>query len=110
MSFNRFQRSELLSILLTPAPSDARKRLPSESNYDLASSIREEVSLSLHQHMGEWTCYFLTQITTFFLPAGIVGVVKYVCVRTYMCVGTCESIESFHRYSEILFISPEESV
>lgn len=60
----------MLSLLLTPAPSDARKRLPSESNPDLASSIREEVGLSLHQHKGDWPCYFLTQSTTFFLPAG----------------------------------------
>lgn len=67
----RFQRSEMLSLLLTPAPSDARKRLPSESNDDLAASIREEVGLSLQQHRGDWPCYFLTQITTFVLPAGM---------------------------------------
>lgn len=69
----RFQRSELLGLLLTPAPSDARKRLPSESNLDLACSIREELSLSLHQHkVGDWPCYYTTQINTFILPAGII--------------------------------------
>ena len=61
----------MLSLLLTPAPSDARKRLPSESNHDLAASIREEVALSLHQHKGDLPCYFFTQITTFVLPAGM---------------------------------------
>ena len=71
----RFQRSEMLSLLLTPAPSDARKRLPSESNHDLAASIREEMALSLQQHKGDWLCYFVTQSTTFFLPAG-----KCVCM------------------------------
>lgn len=60
----------MLSLLLTPAPTDARKRLPSESNHDLASSIREELSLCLHQHKGDWPCYFITQTTTFILPAG----------------------------------------
>ena len=67
----RFQRSELLSLLLTPAHSDARKRLPSESNVDLASNIREELSRSLHQHKaGDWPCYYTSQLNTFVLPNG----------------------------------------
>lgn len=69
-SFLRLQRSEILSLLLTPASSEARKRLPSQSNPDLATSIREEVGLSLRQHKGDWPCYFFTQLTTFSLPAG----------------------------------------
>lgn len=70
LSFLRLQRSEILSLLLTPASSEARKRLPSQSNPDLATSIREEVGLSLRQHKGDWPCYFFTQLTTFSLPAG----------------------------------------
>lgn len=66
----RLQRSEILGLLLTPASSEARKRLPSQSNPDLATSIREEVGFSLRQHKGDWPCYFLTQLTTFSLPAG----------------------------------------
>jgi len=67
----KLQRSEILSLLLTPASSEARKRLPSQSNPDLATSIREEVGFSLRQHKGDWPCYFLTQLTTFSLPADI---------------------------------------
>jgi len=68
----RFQRSDLLGLLLTPAHSDARKRLPSESNVDLASNIREELSRSLHQHKaGDWPCYYTSQLNTFVLPNGI---------------------------------------
>ena len=70
----RFQRSELLGLLLTPAHSDARKRLPSESNIDLASSIREELCRSLLQHKaGDWPCYYTTQLNTFMLPNGRSG-------------------------------------
>lgn len=68
--FCRFQRSEILGLLLTPAPSEARKRLPSQSNPDLATSIREEVDNCLRQHKGDWPCYFLTHLCTFTLPAG----------------------------------------
>ena len=67
---DRFQCSEMLSLLLTPAPPEARKRLPSHTNMDLAASVREEASLSLQQHKGDWPCYFFTQLTTFTLPAG----------------------------------------
>lgn len=74
----------MLSLLLTPAPSDARKRLPSESNHDLAASIREEMGLSLHQHKGDWPCYYLTHITTFSLPAGVC-----VCGCCGGCVCVC---------------------
>lgn len=67
----RFQRSELLSLLLTPATSEARKRLPSHSNPDLAASIREQAALCLRQHKGDWPCYFSTQLTTFTLPSDV---------------------------------------
>ena len=67
----RYQRSELISLLLTPAPAEARKRLPSQSNPHLANSIREEAALCLKQHKGDWPCYFFTRLTTFVLPAGV---------------------------------------
>ena len=66
----RFQHSEIISLLLTPATVEARKRLPSQCNPDLAANIREEVGLLLRQHKGDWPCYFFTQINTFLLPAG----------------------------------------
>ena len=88
----RFQRSEMLSLLLTPAPSDARKRLPSESNDDLAASIREEVGLSLQQHRGDWPCYFLTQITTFVLPAGTTG---WLGLARLSCIMLCWELHNF---------------
>ena len=76
-----------MSLLLTPASSEARKRLPSQSSPDLASSIREELSLSLIQHKGDWQCYFLTQLTTFTLPAGMYVQSLYeLCVCVYACL------------------------
>ena len=70
MYFLRFQQSDVLSLLLTPAPAEARKRLPSQSNPHLATSLREAAALCLKQHKGDWPCYFFTQLTTFILPAG----------------------------------------
>ena len=68
--YSRFHRSDVLTLLLTPAPVEAHKRLPSQSNPDIAASIREEVSLSLRQHKGDCPCYYFTQQTTFTLPNG----------------------------------------
>lgn len=67
----RFHQSDILSLILTPASSEARKRLPSQSSPDIAASIRREVGLLLRQHKGDWPCQFLTQIATFALPAEI---------------------------------------
>lgn len=69
----RFHQSDILSYLLTPAPVEARKRLPSQANPDLASEIRELVSQSLvswYNPGGEWTCHYINQLTTFLLPSG----------------------------------------
>lgn len=60
----------MLTYLLTPAPVEARKRLPSHTNPELAANIRQQVSHSLCQHQGDWACYFVTQLTTFILPKG----------------------------------------
>ena len=56
--------------LLTPANPDARKRLPSQSNADLASNIRHEVVAMLKVHKGDWPCVFASQMNTFFIPQG----------------------------------------
>ena len=65
-----FQRTDVLCQLLTPANSDARKRLPSQSNADLASNIRHEVVAMLKVHKGDWPCVFASQMNTFFIPQG----------------------------------------
>jgi ubiquitin thioesterase ZRANB1 len=64
----RFHQSDILAYLLTPAPTEARKRLPSHTNPELADDIREQVTLSLSHHQGEWACRFITQLTTYILP------------------------------------------
>ncbi len=102
----RFQRSELLSLLLTPAHSDARKRLPSESNIDLASSIREEVCRSLHQHKGgDWPCYYTTQLNTFILPNGKILILQ---ILSPSCTGQLNlALLICGRNSPILLCSAE---
>lgn len=67
----RFQRTDILCQLLTPATSDARKRLPSQSNGDLAASIRHEVVGLLKVHKGDWPCVFMSQMNTFFIPQDV---------------------------------------
>ena len=64
-----FQRTDILCQLLTPATSDARKRLPSQSNIDLAANIRHEVVALLKVHK-DWPCVFVSQMNTFFIPQG----------------------------------------
>jgi len=69
-SLTSFQRTDILCQLLTPATSDARKRLPSQSNADLAANIRHEVVALLKVHKGDWPCVFVSQMNTFFIPQG----------------------------------------
>lgn len=40
---------------------------------ELTEQIRREVAASLHQRKGDFTCYFLTDLVTFTLPAGQKG-------------------------------------
>lgn len=40
---------------------------------ELTEQIRREVAASLHQRKGDFTCYFLTDLVTFTLPAGQFG-------------------------------------
>lgn len=87
LPFHRLQRSDILSLLLTPAPSEARKRLPSHSNPDLATSIREEVGKSLRQNKGQWPCYYFSHLTTFTLPTGQWRLyIVHVYITYMMCI------------------------
>lgn len=47
------------------------KRVPSYVAPDLAADIRRHVSATLRQRKGSFPCYFVTEITTFALPAGM---------------------------------------
>lgn len=68
----KYDRQDLLNILLTPvADRRAYKCLPSDAEPELAQDIREIVSMSIRQRKGEWPCYFVTNIVTFALPAGL---------------------------------------
>ncbi|RDD41971.1 Ubiquitin thioesterase zranb1-B [Trichoplax sp. H2] len=70
----KYDHQDLLDILLTPvADRRAHKCLPSDAEPELAQDIREIVSMSIRQRKGEWPCYFVTNIVTFALPAGIHG-------------------------------------
>ena len=73
-----FQRTDVLCQLLTPANPDARKRLPSQSNADLATSIRRELVSILEVHKGDWPCVFVSQVNTFFISQGDIVLHSYV--------------------------------
>ena len=48
----------------------AAKCIPAMVCPELTEQIRREVAASLHQRKGDFTCYFLTDLVTFTLPAG----------------------------------------
>jgi len=73
-----FQRTDVLCQLLTPANPDARKRLPSQSNADLATSIRRELVSILEVHKGDWPCVFVSQVNPFFISQGDIVLHSYV--------------------------------
>lgn len=71
--------SDMLSAVDAAAPSDlsslqvsqqAAKCIPAMVCPELTEQIRREVAASLHQRKGDFTCYFLTDLVTFTLPAG----------------------------------------
>ncbi|XP_066521971.1 ubiquitin thioesterase ZRANB1 isoform X2 [Hoplias malabaricus] len=63
----RFQRQDMLAILLT----EAVKCIPAMVCPELTEQIRREIAASLHQRKGDFACYFLTDLVTFTLPADI---------------------------------------
>ncbi|XP_071947712.1 ubiquitin thioesterase zranb1-B-like [Antedon mediterranea] len=68
----RFQREDLLAVLLTTdVSSHVVKRPPSQVCPDLAACIRKEISSNLRQRKGDFPCYFATDIVTFTLPGEI---------------------------------------
>ncbi|KAI5606702.1 ubiquitin thioesterase ZRANB1, partial [Silurus asotus] len=67
----RFQRQDMLAILLTEVSQRAVKCIPAMVCSELTEQIRREISTSLHQRKGDFACYFLTDLVTFTLPADI---------------------------------------
>ncbi|XP_070847436.1 ubiquitin thioesterase ZRANB1 [Chaetodon trifascialis] len=67
----RFQRQDMLAILLTEVSQQAAKCIPSLVCPELTEQIRREIAASLHQRKGDFACYFLTDLVTFTLPADI---------------------------------------
>ncbi|XP_026078043.1 ubiquitin thioesterase ZRANB1 [Carassius auratus] len=67
----RFQRQDMLAILLTEVSQQAVKCIPAMVCPELTEQIRREISASLHQRKGDFSCCFLTDLVTFTLPADI---------------------------------------
>ncbi|KAF4084749.1 hypothetical protein AMELA_G00109540 [Ameiurus melas] len=67
----RFQRQDMLAILLTEVSQQAVKCIPAMVCPELTEQIRREVAASVHQRKGDFACYFLTDLVTFTLPADI---------------------------------------
>ncbi|XP_075390065.1 ubiquitin thioesterase ZRANB1 isoform X2 [Tenrec ecaudatus] len=67
----RFQRQDMLAILLTEVSQQAAKCIPAMVCPELTEQIRREIAASLHQRKGDFACYFLTDLVTFMLPADI---------------------------------------
>ncbi|XP_075999641.1 ubiquitin thioesterase ZRANB1 isoform X2 [Genypterus blacodes] len=67
----RFQRQDMLAILLTEVTQQAAKCIPSMVCPELTEQIRREIAASLHQRKGDFACYFLSDVVTFTLPADI---------------------------------------
>eukprot|EP00063_Salmo_salar_P097148 XP_014071983.1 PREDICTED: ubiquitin thioesterase Zranb1-like [Salmo salar] len=67
----RFQRQDMLAILLTEVSQQAAKCIPAMVCGELTEQIRREIAASLHQRKGDFNCYFLSDLVTFTLPADI---------------------------------------
>ncbi|XP_036378468.1 ubiquitin thioesterase Zranb1 [Megalops cyprinoides] len=67
----RFQRQDMLAVLLTEVSQQASKCIPAMVCPELTEQIRREIAASLHQRKGDFACYFLTDLVTFTLPADI---------------------------------------
>ncbi|KFO58862.1 Ubiquitin thioesterase ZRANB1, partial [Corvus brachyrhynchos] len=67
----RFQRQDMLAILLTEVSQHAAKGFPAMVCPEVTEQIRREIAASLHQRKGDFACYFLTDLVTFTLPADI---------------------------------------
>ncbi|KAK2866733.1 hypothetical protein Q7C36_002789 [Tachysurus vachellii] len=67
----RFQRQDMLAILLTEVSQQAVKCIPAMVCPELTEQFRREIASSVHQRKGDFACYFLTDLVTFTLPADI---------------------------------------
>ncbi|WAR22061.1 ZRAN1-like protein, partial [Mya arenaria] len=70
----RFRRDDMVAVLLaaTDIASKGFKRLPSYVCPDLSADIRREISMMMQQKKkGTFPCFFLTEFSTFTLPADI---------------------------------------
>ncbi|XP_029466473.1 ubiquitin thioesterase ZRANB1 [Rhinatrema bivittatum] len=67
----RFQRQDMLTVLLTEVSQHAAKCIPAMVCPELTEQIRREIAASIHQRKGDFACYFLTDLVTFTLPADI---------------------------------------
>ncbi|TRY82764.1 hypothetical protein DNTS_031673 [Danionella cerebrum] len=67
----RFQRQDMLAVLLTEVSQQTAKCIPALACPELTEQIRREVAAALHRRKGEFPCYFFTDLFTFTLPADI---------------------------------------
>ncbi|XP_057340812.1 ubiquitin thioesterase trabid [Microplitis mediator] len=69
----RFQREDILATLLSQIEGSGSgiKRVPSYVAPDLAAQIRRHVANSIRLRKGSLSCYFVTDMATFALPAEV---------------------------------------
>ncbi|KTG41369.1 hypothetical protein cypCar_00016184 [Cyprinus carpio] len=67
----RFQRQDMLAVLLTEVSQQTAKCIPALVCPELTEQIRREVAAALHRRKGEFPCCFFTDLVTFTLPADI---------------------------------------
>lgn len=88
------QRQFPLIVSCPQVSQQAAKCIPAMVCPELTEQIRREVAASLHQRKGDFTCYFLTDLVTFTLPAGLH------CITTHTYAHT-------HTYTHVCVISEE---
>lgn len=71
-TFFRFQREDLLAILLSQIEGSGSgvKRVPSYVAPDLAADIRRHFASTIRQRKGNFPCSYVTEFPIFALPAG----------------------------------------
>ncbi|XP_066999012.1 ubiquitin thioesterase trabid isoform X2 [Anabrus simplex] len=69
----RFHREDMLAMMLSQIEGSGSgvKRVPSYVAPDLAADIRRHVAANIRQRKGSFPCHFVTEITTFALPAEV---------------------------------------
>ncbi|KAL7640117.1 UNVERIFIED_CONTAM: hypothetical protein RMT77_009531 [Armadillidium vulgare] len=69
----RFGREDLLATILSRMDGGGSgvKRVPAYVAPDLATDIRRQIGTSIRQRKGNFACHFVTEISTFSLPADV---------------------------------------